>query len=35
MYRCRRIEFDGNDPVPWYSPLNRSNVVGTSNALSA
>src|SRR5438034_4942870 len=29
------MKFDGFDPVPWYSPLKRSSVVGTRRILSA
>src|SRR2546425_2735679 len=28
-----RMKFDGFDPVPWYSPLKRSSVVGTRRIL--
>src|ERR1041385_6813808 len=29
------MKFDGFEPVPWYSPLNRSIVVGTPRILRA
>ena len=29
------MKFDGFEPVPWYSPLNRSIMVGTPRYLSA
>ena len=35
MYSCLRMKFDGIDPVPWYSLLNRSSVVGTPSVRSA
>src|SRR6184192_525186 len=29
------MKLDGFDPVPWYSPANRSSVVGTCRTLRA
>jgi DNA-binding NtrC family response regulator len=35
MYSCVRIQLEGRDPVPWYSPAKRSSVVGTPRIFSA